>query len=253
MPTPVGCIGLTSDSRLILGLKTGVYYCDPTTGRLEFIVNPEPDRLANRLNDGRVGPDGSFWVGSMHDALPRAPTGALYRITPDGTCLRVLDGLCVSNGLAWSPNSRRMYHSDSRVSADAGQINVYDFDPRSGALGPGKVFAKLNESQGLPDGAAMDRDGTYWSAGITAGCLNGFSPEGEIIRSIKLRAKAPTMPCFGGPNLTTLFVTSLTRQHPDGIDRGGLFRGELGCAGLAEPRFGQTGREFGCLPRKSEK
>ena len=85
----------------------------------------------NRLNDGKVGPDGAFWVGSMDENSPRQKIAALYRVTADGRITKEQDGYAVSNGLAWSPDGRIMYHSDST----AGIIEAWDFDPATGARG----------------------------------------------------------------------------------------------------------------------
>lgn len=230
MPDPVGSIGLCGDGRLVVALRSGVHLFDPDGGRLDFLVQPEPDRPMNRLNDGKVGPDGCFWVGSMHDTVPRQPTAALYRVTPAGQVDKVLDGLKVSNGLAWSADGRTMYHADSR----GPQVTAYAFDPASGGMGPGRTLAVLSEAAGLPDGAAVDVDGFYWSAGVSAGCLNRIAPDGRIVEVIGLPAPAPTMPCFGGPALDRLYVTSLAR---DGIG-GTLLATDAGVRGVAVARFG---------------
>jgi sugar lactone lactonase YvrE len=209
MPAAVGSVGVASDARLVVALRTGVHLFDPGSGELEFLVHPEPDRTMNRLNDGKVGPDGCFWIGSMHDSLPRAPSGALYCVAPSGDCRRVLDGIKVSNGLAWSPEGKTMYHADTRGE----HIKAFDFDPASGRLSNVRALITLTEEQGLPDGAAVDDQGFYWSAGVTSGRLNKISPEGVLVDSIKLPVSAPTMPCFGGPDGATIFITSLASER----------------------------------------
>jgi sugar lactone lactonase YvrE len=234
MPSSVGSIGLAEAGRLVVALRSGVHLFDPETGRLEFLVHPEPERTVNRLNDGKVGPDGCFWVGSMHDAIPRAPTAALYRVTPEGASTRVLDGLFVSNGLAWSGDGRTMYHADSRGPF----VRAYDFDASTGGVSNGRSLATFREEDGLPDGAAVDEEGCYWSAGVTAGCLNRLSPAG-VIEVIPVPAPAPTMPCFGGPDRRTLFVTSLARDLPSGCVGGTLLACEVGVRGVPVGRFGR--------------
>lgn len=218
MPALTASLGIADQGKLIVAMRNGVHLWDPSTGRLEFMVHPEPDLPINRLNDGKVGPDGCFWVGSMHDALPRAPSGNLYRIAPDGSCRKVLDGLRVSNGLAWSPDGRTMYHADSR----GPYIQIFDFDPLTGAISNGRKLAEPDATAGLPDGGATDRDGIYWSAGISAGVLNRFAPDGRLIEAIDLPVAAPTMPCFGGSDLRTVFITSLSGQGTGGRHDGTL-------------------------------
>lgn len=236
MPDLVTSIGLTvDDSRLILSLRTAVYLFDTATGALDLLATPDVGAPVNRLNDGKVGPDGCFWVGSMHEGRPAQPTAALYRITPDGRCSTVAQGLRVSNGLAWSPNGRVMYHADSR----GPHVTAYDFDPASGEATRPRLFAQLDEAAGLPDGAAVDVDGNYWSAGVTAGCLNVFSPEGARIRRISVLMAAPTMPCFGGADMRTLFVTGLTRKLEDGtVSHGRLLSCRTDVAGTPAMQFG---------------
>ena len=147
----------------------------------------------NRLNDGKVGPDGAFWVGSMDENTPRQPTGALYRVTADGRIERKAEGYRVSNGLAWSPDGRIMYHSDS----SPGIIEAWDFDPATGGMTNHRRLAKLTNEEGRPDGAAIDMDGNYWSAGPSAGCLNCFSPDGKLLE--RSRSRCPARPCPASP------------------------------------------------------
>ena len=232
MPSHVGSVSLVNDGRLIVAMRSGVYLFEPGSNELTFLVHPEPDRTMNRLNDGKVGPDGCFWVGSMHDATPRARTGGLYRIDPSGECRRVLDGLRVSNGLAWSPEGATLYHADTRD----GCVKAFDFDIASGALGHVRELIALTEEQGFPDGAAVDDSGCYWSAGVTSGNLNRISPQGVLLESLQLPVAAPTMPCFGGDDGRTVFVTSLASDR-DG--KGGTllsFRSQV--SGSPLPRFG---------------
>jgi len=234
MPCPVGSIGLASGNRLVVALRTGVHLFDPVSRTLEFLVHPEPDMDMNRLNDGKVGPDGCFWVGSMHDSLPRAPTAALYRVTPAGECMQVIGGLKVSNGLAWSPDGGTMYHADSR----GAYVQAYDFDPRGGHLSGGRRFATFDESDGLPDGAATDVDGNYWVAGVTAGRITKFAPDGRIVHTFALPTPAPTMPCFGGRDLKTLFITSLRTDRPGIYRMGTLISVKTDVTGVPTHLFG---------------
>lgn len=234
MPSPVGSVGLATEGRLIVAMRTGVHLFDPESGRLEFLVNPEPDVPLNRLNDGKVGPDGNFWVGSMHDERPAKPTGALYRITPDGRCDRMVSGIHVSNGLAWSPDGKTMYHADSRGYC----VKAFDFDPQSGEIDKERLVAELSFEDGLPDGAAVDVDGIYWSAGITAGVVHRIDPETGIRRSTRLPVAMPTMPCFGGADMRTLFITSLTGTRDGVSGEGTLIACRMERPGVAVGRFG---------------
>jgi sugar lactone lactonase YvrE len=232
LPDVVGSIGLRERGGLLLAMKTGFHLFDLESGELTFLQHPEPDLATNRLNDGKVSPDGRFWAGTMDDRPEKEPRGNLYRLDPDHRCTLMAGGVKVSNGLAWSPDGRTMYHSDSRGAA----IYRYDYDLETGAIGERQLFVAMQAEWGRPDGAAVDAEGCYWSCGVSAGRLNRFSPSGELIQYVDLPVTHPTMPCFGGPDLRTLYITSLREGlSADELARtplaGGLFKIEPGVAG----------------------
>lgn len=202
LPDLIGSIGLCTDGQLVVALRDRVVLFDPPSSAIEHLANipmPEP---SVRLNDGKVGPDRCFWVGSTDTRTPKQPVGSLYRVCPDGRVEQKIDGLRCSNGLAWSPDGRILCHSDSQ----GPWIDAWDFDASSGRIANRRRLATLSEETGRPDGAAFDEAGCYWSAGVSAGCLNCFSVEGKLIRTVHVPVSAPTMPCFTD---TALFVTSL--------------------------------------------
>ncbi|MBY3595217.1 SMP-30/gluconolactonase/LRE family protein [Rhizobium bangladeshense] len=234
MPAAVGCLGLCRDGRIVVGLQTGVHLFDPVSGDLEFLCDPVGRDINGRLNDGKVGPDGHFWVGSISEAKPQVNDAALYRVGADGSTRTVATGLTSSNGLAWSPDGRRMYHSDSRQCF----LRAFDFDPKTSEIGKGRRLRGFTEEQGRPDGATTDRDGFYWSAGVSAGCLNRISPDGEIVEIYILPVAAPTMPCFGGPEFSTLYVTSLSTDRTGRFEAGTVIAFDVDAEGLPPFRFG---------------
>ncbi len=190
LPEVVGSFGLCRSGRLVVALRHRVVLFDPRTGEVTDLSDPVDEPPTNRLNDGKVGPDGCFWVGSMDESRPRKPTGALYRVTPDGKIERKAEGYAVSNGLAWSPDGRTMYHADSTP----GIVEAWDFDAASGRLANHRVVATLSNEEGRPDGAACDTDGNYWAAGVSAGCINKFSPQGRLLEKLPFPVPRPTMP-----------------------------------------------------------
>ena len=199
---PVGALSLCDSGRLVVALDRKIILFDPENGGSHTLALVEAEPEGNRLNDGKVGPDNAFWVGSMNP--DGRPVAALYRLGTDGRLERRKAGLRVSNGLAWSPDGRRLYHSDS-----AGcWIETHDFDVLTGAIGPARRLVEQDEAQGRPDGAAMDIEGCYWSAGVSAGRLNRFDADGRLLATFPVPLAAPTMPCFCGPNLETLVLTS---------------------------------------------
>jgi sugar lactone lactonase YvrE len=228
-PEVVGSFGLCRSGRLVVAQRHHVVLFDPKTGVLTELTAKVEEPPTNRLNDGKVGPDGAFWVGGMDENSPRQKVAALYRVTADGRITKQEDGIAVSNGLAWSPDGRIMYHSDST----AGVIEAWDFDAATGSRTGHRVLATLTSDDGRPDGAATDAAGNYWSAGPSAGCLNCFSPSGKLLRKWAFPVPGPTMPCFAGE---WLYVTSLREgkseqvlaEHPT---LGGLFRAAAPGAG----------------------
>jgi sugar lactone lactonase YvrE len=236
-PQKVGSFGLCESGRLIVGLAKGVYIFDPESEELTLFAEPEPEPATNRLNDGKVGPDGAFWVGSMDDRVQKEALGALYRVSPNGSVEKKLDGLLVSNGVAWSGDGRTLFQSDSR----GPWIAAHDFDPGTGNLSNGRRIATLTEAEGRPDGGACDAEGCYWSAGVSAQCLNRFDPTGRLIEIIPMPIPACTMPCFAGDDLKTLYVTSLSeglppeRAHPQA---GALVMLTVSVPGVTVGKFG---------------
>ena len=237
LPEAVGSFGVADDGRLVVALLSGIYLFSPESQELEFLVDPELEQTKkqprNRLNDGKVGPDGAFWVGSIH---VDAPTGTLFRVTADGRAERKVEGLATSNGLAFSADGRTLFHSDSRQQ----WIDRYDLDPVTGNIANRVRIATPSEADGRPDGGATDMEGAYWSAGVSAGCLNRYSRDGQLLERIAVPPKAPTMPCFGGMDMRTLFFTSL-RPQDAGPDCGNVFMMRVEVPGVPTSLFRTAG------------
>jgi sugar lactone lactonase YvrE len=238
MPRRIGSFGLRETGGAVVALEDGFHRLDFETGALSFLVGPEEPVPGTRFNDGKVSPDGRFWAGTMDEAQLARPIGVLYRLDHDGSLHRMVEDLIVSNGLAWSGDGRTMFHSDSKGKV----IWAYDYDPESGGIANRRVVAQPTEEIGRPDGAAADVEGFYWSAGISAGVLNRWGPDGRLDRSIPLPCSNPTMPCFGGPDMKTIFVTSLRHNVP--ADKlaakplsGGIFAIRVDVPGVPVARF----------------
>ncbi len=204
LPAAVGSIGLRASGGLVVALRSGFHLFDLQTEALTFLCHPEPDLPSNRLNDGKVSPEGRFWAGTMDQRTDKEPIGSLYRLDADHRCARMSGDVRVSNGLAWSPDGRVMYHSDSR----SGVIYRHAYDAETGALGEREIFVRMQPEWGRPDGGATDEEGCYWSCGVGEGRINRFSPDGKLIGFVEMPIKHPTMPCFGRPAGRTMYVTS---------------------------------------------
>jgi sugar lactone lactonase YvrE len=230
---PVGSFGMCASGRIVVAQGRTVSVVDLDSGERETLVADIDEPPGNRFNDGKVGPDGCFWVGTRdarRDA-GRVPHGnaSLYRITPDGRIERKSTGYATSNGLAFTPDGRTMYHADSHN----GRVDAWDLDPVTGQISGRRVLATLATGEGRPDGAACDSEGYYWSAGVSAGCLNRFAPDGRIVAKIALPCPKPTMTCFSDDYL---YVTSMKDQ------RGGPgFVADLQMADISGYRHNVTG------------
>ncbi|MCP4305252.1 MAG: SMP-30/gluconolactonase/LRE family protein, partial [bacterium] len=173
MPEEVGCFALREGGGLVGALRNGFAMIDLDAGTVDFITDPESDRPENRFNDGRADRQGRFWAGTMHE--PRTVRdGQLYRLDTDLTCTAMAGDVLVANGLAWSPDSRVMYWSDSRRS----KVFAFDFDPATGDITNRRLFIELTEEQGRPDGATVDAEGFYWSACYLGSRVLRIAPNG---------------------------------------------------------------------------
>jgi sugar lactone lactonase YvrE len=238
MPESIGSFGLCESGGAVVALRSGFYRFDFARGALKLIADPGEGSDEIRFNDGKVSPDGRFWAGTMDEARLERKLGKLYRLDPDGSYLCMVQGLIVSNGLAWSADGCTMYHSDSKGKI----IRAYDYDLATGSIARERVLATPGEEIGRPDGGATDVEGFYWSAGISAGVLNRWAPDGRLDRRIKLPCAAPTCVAFGGPDLRTLYITST--RHGLSAEKlaasplsGGLFALDVGVAGVPVAKF----------------
>ncbi|WP_180897312.1 SMP-30/gluconolactonase/LRE family protein [Martelella soudanensis] len=240
LPVIVGSIGLAGPGRFIAGLENGFAFIDISgpDAVIEPICDPEADMAETRLNDGKVDPMGRYWCGSMSVDLSR-PVGSLYRLDYDLTWTRVETGITVSNGIAFSPDTTRLYFSDSRLDRSF----QYDLDTASGALSRRRRFVETSAYEGRIDGATVDADGHYWGALFEGAAIGCFDPDGRLLRKIAVPTRYPTMCSFGGSNLDILFVTSATflmseEEIAAESAPGALFAiSGLGVCGIAEPTF----------------
>lgn len=242
LPEMVACIAPAAAGGLIAGMQTGLFLVrlqDDGAVQLEKLA--QPDGLASdmRFNDGRCDRQGRFWSGTMclDMSLARAD-GKLYSYGAAGLSAPQVDALIVQNGLAWSPDGKTMYLSDSHPSRRL--VWAFDYDIDSGTPSGRRVFADLHQHRGRPDGAAMDVDGCYWICANDAGCLLRFTPAGKLDRVIELPARKPSMCAFGGPGMDTLIVTTININDPaDAAAAGLVFTLNAGVAGMPETPFGK--------------
>ncbi len=241
-PERVGSFGLVAGSAaLITAFESGIALYDPCLNDVTWIARPQAEVKGVRFNDGRVDRRGRFWCGTMVEEGTGARSGSLYSIDSSGTLVCHLRGVQISNGLCMSPDGSKLYFTDS----PSGIIRVYDLIEPQGVLGQPERFAHSREGT-VPDGATVDAEGCVWSASWGGGCVVRYTPDGREDRTITVPTTQPTCPCFGGPDLDLLFVT--TARH--GLDRdtlqrephaGDVFIYRPGVRGLPEAEYGQSG------------
>lgn len=235
MPAAIGSIALDKTGQVITARRDGIWRFDPTTEE-ETLLAASPLENA-RFNDGRCDRQGRFWVGGMSDE--RQPETALYRLDGDSLSRQGLVGaISISNALAWSPDGATMYHADTPTSC----VYAYDYDVKAGTIANRRLFLDLRETAERPDGATVDAAGNYWVAFYGAAKVVQFSTAGDRLREMHLPVKAPTMPCFGGPDMKTLFITTARQKHTDDELKkmplaGGIFSVRVDVPGLLETPF----------------
>jgi sugar lactone lactonase YvrE len=211
-----GCIALLAGGDLAVARRDGLWRLSPASGALTRLAPAPYDSALQRFNDGKPDAQGRLWIGTIDDA--RLPRSALYRFA-DGTFTAMAGGIVTSNGLAWSPDQRMLYWSDTK----AHEIYRLDFDPRAGSVGERQLFARfapratgqsLDDYGGRPDGAAVDVEGCYWVAMFEGQRLLRLSPGGELLHELRLPVRCPTMPAFGGADLRTLYITTAREKRP---------------------------------------
>lgn len=216
--------------------RDGFGFLELDSGAFECIVDPESERPGNRMNDGKCDAAGRFWAGSMDDGESEI-SGALYRLDADRRATRVDDDYGITNGPAFSPDGATLYHTSTL------ERTVYAFDlAEDGTLSRKRVFVRIPEDAGYPDGMTTDVEGGLWVAHFGGHRLTRFLPDGSIDRVVRMPVANVTSCAFGGAALDTLFVTTARKGLSEGeLERqrlaGGLFRVEVGIQGMPAGEF----------------
>jgi sugar lactone lactonase YvrE len=220
---------------LLAAAEDGVGVLDPATGHFDKRVDEEPDRKANRANDGNVDVGGRYWFGTMADD-ERTVSGAIYRLDADWTCTRVLDDIHISNTLVCSPDGDWLYVADSPT----GRIDRLAIDPGTGRVGARVPWVTVDA--GAPDGSAVDAQGYLWNAQWGAGRIVRYAPDGRVDRIVAMPVSQASSCTFGGPELDTLYIT--TARHNLSAEQlareplaGSLLAFKPGVKGLPLPPF----------------
>ena len=230
----IGCVAPSKGGGFVAGLRSGIWLLNEQGEKQRMLARNPEDTQVSRFNDGRVDPVGRFLAGTI-DAQKLSGRAGLYRYDRRGL-VRLAAGLLTSNGLAFSPDGRTLYHSDTPRFI----VNRYDYDASSGTAENRRVFVELKATasdRGRPDGAAVDAQGCYWTALYEGGRVQRYDPDGRLMSEHAVPARNPTMPAFGGSGLKTLFVTTARDTAGSG---GGLYAAEVDVPGLPTIVFDAT-------------
>jgi sugar lactone lactonase YvrE len=215
METEPSALAIHAGGGMVVALRSGFVHLDTDSGAVTPLAAASYDTTTTRFNDGRVDPAGRFWVGTLYEPRDK-PAAEMYCLDRGHVRLVWSGGMTVSNGLAFSPDGRWMYHADTT----SHRIDRYEFDVATGTVSNPQRFQQFSTDKaasdygGRPDGAAVDSEGAYWCAMFEGGRILRFAPSGELLREIKLPVRCPTMVAFGGDDLRTLYITSASHKRP---------------------------------------
>ncbi|GAB4542809.1 MAG: SMP-30/gluconolactonase/LRE family protein [Anaerolineales bacterium] len=227
----VGCLAPSANGNLILGLGRGVATFEILSRRAHSLAALDEPRN-NRVNDGKCDPAGRFLFGTM-DMLERDASGALYSFNGENVT-RLLSGIRISNGLAWSPDYKTFYYIDTPTR----QVQAFDYDLASGSLSNPRIAIRMPESFGFPDGMTSDSQGCLWVACWGGAQVTRWNPNtGELLERVPVPALHTSACVFGGKKRNELYVTS-ARAGMSAADlkkyplSGGLFKVETKFEGI---------------------
>lgn len=237
LEVPIGALGLREQHGLVLAREDGFALFDPDTSLVLPLSDPEAG-LSSRFNDGKPGPDGGFWAGTMGKPVEKG-AGTLYRLAPDGQVTAQVRGVTISNGLAWSLDQGTMFYVDSTPR----EVYAFDFDRKNGRLSNQRVALRIPEELGSPDGMTLDAEGKLWIAHYGGSCVGRWDPQsGQMLQTIGLPVSRVTCCAFGGEDMHTLYVTTASggltaSQRQEEPLAGALFAVRLPVGGLRPFRY----------------
>ena len=234
----VSCLAPRKDGGLVIAQRFGFWTFEPETAKLYTLASPKGEPSNNRFNDGKCDPRGRFVAGTM-DHNEQETSGSLYSLSPEGRLKKLLKDLRISNGIAWSPDCKTMYHIDT----PSREVRAFEYDIETGQIANPRVLIHFEETFGWPDGMTTDADGNLWIAMWGGARITQWNPRGILMEQFGIPAPNPTSCVFGGPNLNELFITTARvgmdaaalKKYPQA---GGVFRMETSVTGMPTYEFG---------------
>jgi sugar lactone lactonase YvrE len=239
LPDVIGTVVICLDGRPLIAQACGVAQFDPRTKSLTRLVDLDCNPQTHRLNDGKCDPRGRLWIGTMVEH-GEAGTAALYCVSADKSVVRLLQGVTISNGLAWADGGKRFYYVDTPTQ----QVVSYDCDLSQPSLSNRHVVFEFPPDMGSPDGMTIDAEGQLWVALFGGGSVVRLDPRsGQLTGRVLVGAKNITSCAFGGPGLRTLYISTARLATSDAellqMPRAGaLFEVTLPVHGVPSVRFG---------------
>ncbi len=233
----VGCLAPRKHGGLVIAQRSGIWTLDSDMKRLHKLTTPPREFRHNRFNDGKCDPRGRFVAGTM-DHNEKEASGALYSVTPAGNISRLLKGLRISNGMAWSPDGKTMYFTDTPTR----QIRAFDYDLKTGQIANPRVIIHFEQTFGFPAGMTTDTDGNLWIAMWGGARVSQWRPDGTLLAQFGVPALNVTSCVFGGPAMNELFVTTaMVGMDKTGFKRfpqaGAIFHMETNVTGMPTYEF----------------
>ncbi len=224
----IGGFTIQEDGSLLLFLERGAVKI-LKDGETSTVIDEIYEELDTRFNDVIADPEGRVFCGTMPAKDNKA---RLYRLDTDGSITKILDGIGISNGMGFTPDRKQMYFTDS----PGGKIYLFDYDLETGKIKNQSVFVTVPESEGVPDGMTVDKEGCIWSARWDGGCLIRYKPDGKEDLRIQFPAKKISSVTFGGKDYRDIYVTTAggDKREEEGPDAGALFYLNLDIQGVPE-------------------
>jgi sugar lactone lactonase YvrE len=228
---PVGAVVTRASGGLAFAVQSGFAVAPSFGGPVSLLASVEEDMPGNRMNDGACDSSGRFYAGTM--ALDETSgAGSLYRLDPDGSVVRLVENVTISNGIGWSPDETLMYYADTPT----GRVDAFSYARETGKIAMRRLFVSIPPGDGQPDGLTVDASGAVWVALWGGGAVHRYLPDGTLDRVVSLPVRNVTACTFGGPDLDDLYIT--TARNGDGPEEGGLFLHRPGITGVPSHPFG---------------
>lgn len=225
LPEQSGCLAICEDGDILLGMETGVYLLDKS-GKLTLAHQSEKI-LGRRFNDGKVGVDGAYYLGTTDDQ----GKGAFYRLK-EGVLTILFEGAWCSNGLDWSLDGKQMYYVDSPLK----KVEVFDFDvDKENPLSNRRTCCDLSgliPQNAVPDGMCIDKEGNLWVAVWLGGKILKVDPKkGCVVDQIDVEVNKPSSCAFFGENLDQMLITTAGYLEED-ANAGALYKANVNSSGF---------------------